>query len=730
MIFDGNDEIISAGSLSGSSGLGKYYTVTEAWDRKGNYNYTVSSSVEITDDDTAPPALSITDAAGFAIANGGSSSESHGQSNQFKWTAADTSGVDSVVLTVKKNGVTVAGTPVTVTINSPSANPPVPASGFYSLDGLGVGTFELTATAYDNDEDWGAGDRSAITRTATLVVTNDAPTVEAGPDRVADEGQVLGFAVAASHDVDNDPLTYSWNFGDGVTASGAAVNHAFADNGSYTVTLTADDGLGGVASDIFNVVVRNKAPIIAALAISGPGQPGEPITVTVTANDVPADQLTYTFSSVAHSTVENNTGVAQLVFPNPGIYPVAVTVRDNSTGLAEKWIALQVGEPSPVLPEISFATEGVSVEEGQARWVTLTLAQPIPYPVAVPLEISGSPVFEADYRRFNNLVLFNPGATSASVLIESLDDSRDEAAMETLTLTLGPPLNGTLGAITSFALNILDNDAPPEVWFTTAGQTAEEDSGFASIAATLSAPSDLAVTVPLTLSGTASGGDYSVLSGATVTFPPGTTTQFARVQLINDVLAERNETLIVTMGTPTNATLSTAAGVYSEHTLLIPENDAPSVSFTTLLQQFTEAPGVVTATITAQLSGPYHTPVSVPFSLSGNAILGSNGDYTLSGTAFHFPVNLVAAESASITVTLVNNDIPEQLETLLVKLGTPTGGALLGPTTTSIVSIKDDDTPIVRFASASQEVYEGDVDVSIPLSIMPIIHRATKMSCV
>ncbi|WP_416242416.1 PKD domain-containing protein [Anabaena cylindrica] len=48
-----------------------------------------------------------------------------------------------------------------------------------------------------------------------------------------DEGAIANFSATAT-DPGNDPITYTWNFGDGTdTAIGENVNHTFAD----TVTL-------------------------------------------------------------------------------------------------------------------------------------------------------------------------------------------------------------------------------------------------------------------------------------------------------------------------------------------------------------------------------------------------------------------------------------------------------------------------------------------------------------
>lgn len=55
-------------------------------------------------------------------------------------------------------------------------------------------------------------------------------------------------------------VSYTWNFGDGSTGSGARVNHSFSRAGTYNVTSTATNSCGSATSNSFRVTV--EAPIV------------------------------------------------------------------------------------------------------------------------------------------------------------------------------------------------------------------------------------------------------------------------------------------------------------------------------------------------------------------------------------------------------------------------------------------------------------------------------------
>jgi hypothetical protein len=70
---------------------------------------------------------------------------------------------------------------------------------------------------------------------------------------------VVAFVATAS-DPDHDPLTYAWDFGDGVTASSSTPTHVYRSEGSFPVALTVADSRGA------SVAVTG---VVAARGLSG-----------------------------------------------------------------------------------------------------------------------------------------------------------------------------------------------------------------------------------------------------------------------------------------------------------------------------------------------------------------------------------------------------------------------------------------------------------------------------
>jgi YD repeat-containing protein len=72
---------------------------------------------------------------------------------------------------------------------------------------------------------------------------NQPPVASSGGPYSGVIGQNVPFSAAGSFDPDGSINSYSWNFGDGGTASGMSPTHSYVSAGTYTVTLTVTDNL-------------------------------------------------------------------------------------------------------------------------------------------------------------------------------------------------------------------------------------------------------------------------------------------------------------------------------------------------------------------------------------------------------------------------------------------------------------------------------------------------------
>ena len=125
---------------------------------------------------------------------------------------------------------------------------------------------------------------------------------------------------------------------------------------------------------------------------------------------------------------------------------------------------------------------------------------------------------------------------------------------------------------------ITDNDNAPVVGFSIPSSSGAESTSSAAITVDLSAASGQNVTVDFAVSGTAtgSGTDYALANG-TLTIGAGVTSGLILISgIFDDAADEADETVIITLSNPSNATL----GGNGVHTYTITDNDdAPEVGF-------------------------------------------------------------------------------------------------------------------------------------------------------
>ncbi len=110
--------------------------------------------------------------------------------------------------------------------------------------------------AYDLNHDNAINliDIMMIARYFNQTVTPVSPTPSTGNNppigtftvwpNVVNTGATANFYASASYDTDGTITDYSWDFGDGTTATGANTNHKYTNTGNYDVKLTVTDNSG------------------------------------------------------------------------------------------------------------------------------------------------------------------------------------------------------------------------------------------------------------------------------------------------------------------------------------------------------------------------------------------------------------------------------------------------------------------------------------------------------
>jgi len=197
---------------------------------------------------------------------------------------------------------------------------------------------------------------------------NQPPVADAGGDRSGDEGQEITFDGSGSYDPDGSIVSYTWDFGDGTTATGQTVTHAYADNGAYTVTLTVKDNNGATDTDTVTATISNVPPTADA---GGPysGYAGQEITFTGSATDPGDDTLTYTWDFGDGTTATGQT--VTHVYNTPGEYTVTLTVEDDDGGVGTDTTTASISE-APANPTIHVERIDMSIQ--RAYWGLLTRA--------------------------------------------------------------------------------------------------------------------------------------------------------------------------------------------------------------------------------------------------------------------------------------------------------------------------------------------------------------------
>ena len=181
--------------------------------------------------------------------------------------------------------------------------------------------------------------------TVKVEVKNTMPTAEAGEPVTVYEDEVVTFEGSAwDTAMDMATLEYRWYFGDGCSAEGRVVEHAYTKAGAYEAILEVRDGKGGVGRDTRHVTVLNAAPVADAGAEQSMEE-GEAVYLDAgMSSDTPSDTalLRYAWSTgvMGKSTIFQ-------AWEN-GVYYPEVTVTDDDGASSKASTAVHVTNAVPV----------------------------------------------------------------------------------------------------------------------------------------------------------------------------------------------------------------------------------------------------------------------------------------------------------------------------------------------------------------------------------------------
>ena len=356
-------------------------------------------------------------------------------------------------------------------------------------------------------------------------------------------------------------------------------------------------------------------------------------------------------------------------------------------------------------PRVTFSAATATVSEALTtlainvmRSGPTTTAVTVPYFTtdgsATAVAVLGNP---ADYTAASGNLVIPVGATSKAITLVLKVDTVAEGP-ENLTVHLGTPIGGELGAISIVTVNITDNDFGGAVAFSAASFSVQEPlTGALPVKATVTVKrtggTASGVIVPWSTSdGTATAAldDYTPVTSGSLTFDAGVTSKTFTVDVLPDAVVEGNEAFTVTLGVPTGGA---TPGTPNTASIKILDSE-PVVQFSPLTVTIGEAGPKATFTVkrTGVLTGAPLTVSIVDLTGPAGATFGS--DYN------NVPGSLViptGAATKTFTVDILQDAFQELPETVILGLSSCTPGCTVDPPSANATLTITDDEPLVSF---------------------------------
>jgi hypothetical protein len=381
----------------------------------------------------------------------------------------------------------------------------------------------------------------AASNTVAVLLNMTAPassTLQFGDPATFLTGSKSRFVGVGDLNRDGRPDVIATSSGDNTVAvfmnltppGAAAVSFAFKElfaTGNNPVSVAAVDVNGDNNPDLVFVNNSTDASVSVLLNLTPPGN----------AVGVFAPQQTFASGNFPFS-------LAVADFNGDARPDLAVTTA-NPSGVGRTFVNVLLDAPITATgtiidtdPHVAFATGAQSVNETDVAFsATVNLSSPSPRDAVIPFTLGGTAAPGKNYSGVTaGPLVIRAGQTSGTITGTLINDKKFDNVDKTLTITLGPPTDATLGDVTTDTITIRESLPPPAIPSVsllegTGGLTPFE------FHVSLPAPAPFAVTYNyFTTDGTAQEGvNYvgtSATAPGTVTFLPGQVSQTITIPVV------------------------------------------------------------------------------------------------------------------------------------------------------------------------------------------------------
>ncbi len=519
------------------------------------------------------------------------------------------------------------------------------------------------------------------TSEATVIASIDIPAgqtsvsfdIDAVPDTIVDGTQTVTITASAA----------------GHSIGSATLDVTDDDTPALSLTIAAasvleSDGLAATTA----TVTRNTdttLPLDVTLTSSDDTEAKVPLTVTI-----PAGQASFTFDieAVDDAVVDGDQNV---------------TITAVATGHADGTGSLNVLDDDARLT-VTLGKNVITEADGSGA-TTITVTRNTDTTNALPVTITSSDTTEALINGAASRTIDIPaGQASVTIDLDAVDDAIQDGPQD---VTISASATGLLGH--SDVVTVID-DETPLVTLSIDNTSIAEAGGIADIVANVSFPatSDILITLATGGSATSTGPDADyTLSGTTLRIPAGqlsslsgaTAERSVRITANSDVIDEIDETIVVTVGSLTNAQVN--PGFQNVTTTILDDDDPPVVSITPENNAVVEGELVV---YTLELSAASSLPVVVDLALGGTA--ERNGvDYDEPTPSLQITIP-AGSMQATVSMQTIDDTLSEGVETIVLGIVGVSNATAGTPSQQTVLINDNDNLPVLTFSVDESSIPE------------------------